>query len=220
MIEGSIHKKETLIIESQHFPCINYIKALFVSTHAKIDLWETYRKMSFRNRCVVAGSNGLIHLSVPLEKGRSQKQPVKDVRISYSTEWQLQHWRTIESCYNRSPFFEFYRDWLEVFYAKKPVFLADLNMEILQWVSRQLGLTINIETADEPYTILPEEMTDLRGYFMPKNFQSINPGHRPFEYVQVFADRIGFQPNLSILDLLFCAGPQAASLLRSNDFSF
>lgn len=210
----------SLIIESQYFPCTNYINALFHSTHVKIDTWETYRKMSFRNRCVVAGSNGLIHLSVPLEKGRSQKQPTRDVRISYTTDWQLQHWRTIESCYSRAPFFEFYRDWLAALYTRKPVFLVDLNMEILQWVGKQTRLAVNIETMDESPAVFPEGVTDLRNYFMPKNFQSLNQGAQPLAYVQVFADRIGFQPNLSILDLLCCTGPQATSLLKGYDFSF
>lgn len=208
-----------IVIENQYFPTINWINILFLNKDIKIDLCETYQKMSFRNRCVVAGSNGLVHLSVPLQKGRSQRQPMKDVKISYDTDWQLQHWRTIESCYGRSPFFEFYRDWLEVFYKKQPVFLADMNLEILEWVRKQTGLEKSWEVLDREtdHPIDPRAI-DLRGYFMPKNFQSPERCPQPIVYTQVFEDRIGFQPNLSVLDLLCCTGPQARLLLQNSDF--
>lgn len=212
-------KNELIIIESQYFPTINWINILFLNKDIKIDLCETYQKMSFRNRCVVAGSNGLVHLSVPLQKGRSQRQPMKDVKISYATDWQLQHWRTIESCYGRSPFFEFYRDWLEAFYKKQPVFLADMNLEILEWVRKQMGLEKSWEVLDREtdHPIDPRAI-DLRGYFMPKNFQSPERCPHPIVYTQVFEDRIGFQPNLSVLDLLCCTGPQARLLLQNSNF--
>lgn len=216
----TINKNESIIIENQYFPLVNWINILYHLKHVKIDLCETYRKMSFRNRCVVAGSNGLVHLSVPLQKGRSQHQPMKDVKISYSTGWQLQHWRTIESCYGRSPFFEYYRDWLETFYGKQPVFLADMNMEILEWVCKQIGLEKSWEVIDREETdeSLNREAVDLRGYLMPKNFQSPSKCPQPVVYTQVFEDRIGFQSNLSVLDLLCCMGPQARTLLQNNDF--
>jgi hypothetical protein len=210
----------SIIIENQYFPLVNYINALFHFKDVKIDLCENYQKMSFRNRCVVAGSNGLIHLSVPLEKGRSQKLATKEVRISYSTNWQLQHWRTIESCYSRSPFFDYYRDWLEAFFKKKPVFLADMNMEILAWVAKQTGLKNEWQTTIAYLDEYPEGNIDLRGYFMPNNFQSPARCPQPIEYTQVFADRIGFQPNLSVLDMLCCTGPQARILLQGSNFSF
>ncbi|SKA12422.1 WbqC family protein [Sediminibacterium ginsengisoli] len=204
------------IIEIQYFPTINYSKILFFGTNNGIILSEEYRKMSFRNRCVVAGSNGLIHLSVPLEKGRTQKIPTAEVRISYSQDWQQQHWRTIVSCYNRSPFFEFYAPWLEDFFRKKHEYLADMNQEILEWLARQLKILLPAKT------VRPEDAAhaiDRRDYFLPKNFQQDDRKGDIF-YTQVFADRIGFQPNLSILDLLFCEGPASSGLLQGSKFSF
>src|SRR5215216_1327217 len=99
----------SIIIENQSFPIITWTKYLFCKKHIILFSWESYPKMTFRNRFVVAGSNGLIHLSIPLVNGRSQKIPFKDVRISYREKWQLNHWRTITSCYNKSPYFEYYR---------------------------------------------------------------------------------------------------------------
>ncbi len=201
------------IIEYQYFGAINYINTLFQFSNIEFEVCESFQKMSFRNRMVLAGSNGLVNLSVPLEKGRDQKQLLKDVRISYSLPWQQQHWRTIESCYNRSPFYEYYRDWLEGFYQRRPVFLLDLNREIMEWLVKQLKLTARFgETAAfEPvYSI---DITDYRNRWLPRNFQENQPIIR---YRQVFEDRIGFQPNLSILDLLFCEGPAARLLLSGN----
>jgi len=201
------------IVEYQYFGVINYINTLFQFSNIEFEVCESFQKMSFRNRMVLAGSNGLVNLSVPLEKGRDQKQLLKDVRISYSLPWQQQHWRTIESCYNRSPFYEYYRDWLEGFYQRRPVFLLDLNREIMEWLVKQLKLTARFgETAAfEP--VYPIDITDYRNRWLPRNFQKNQPIIR---YRQVFEDRIGFQPNLSILDLLFCEGPAARVLLSGN----
>lgn len=202
-----------LIIEYQYFGTINYINTLFQYSNIEFEVCESFQKMSFRNRMVLAGSNGLVNLSVPLEKGRDQKQLLKDVRISYSLPWQQQHWRTIESCYNRSPFYEYYRDWLEGFYQRRPVFLLDLNREIMEWLVKQLKPTAQLgETvAFEP--VYPADITDFRNRWMPRNFQENQP---ITSYRQVFEDRIGFQPNLSILDLFFCEGPAARVLLSGN----
>lgn len=201
------------IVEYQYFGAINYINTLFQFSNIEFEVCESFQKMSFRNRMVLAGSNGLVNLSVPLEKGRDQKQLLKDVRISYSLPWQQQHWRTIESCYNRSPFYEYYRDWLEGLYQRRPVFLLDLNREIMEWLVKQLKLTARFgETAVfEP--VYPIDITDYRNRWLPRNFQENQPIIR---YRQVFEDRIGFQPNLSILDLLFCEGPAARLLLSGN----
>lgn len=205
-----------LIIEYQYFGAINAINTLFQYSNIEFEVCESFQKMSFRNRMILAGSNGLVHLSVPLEKGRDQKQLLRDVRISYSLPWQQQHWRTIESCYNRSPFYEYYSDWLSAFFLRRPVFLLDLNRDIMDWLRRVLKSTSEISETTNFIPRYPEEVTDLRSHWMPKNFQQEGS---PIRYLQVFEDRIGFQPNLSILDLLFCAGPQAYSLLRGNVLS-
>lgn len=206
----------SLIIEYQYFGCINYINTLFQFSNIEFEACESFQKMSFRNRMVVAGSNGLVHLSVPLEKGRDQKQLIRDIRISYSLPWQQQHWRTIESCYNRSPFYEFYRNDLEGLYSRKPVFLIDLNREIRDWLWKVLKIPATFAETSEFKHQLPDGTTDLRNRWLPKNFQDPFPS---ITYQQVFEDRIGFQSNLSMLDLLFCAGPSSHSLLKGNVLS-
>lgn len=205
-----------LITEYQYFGSVNYINALFQFSHIKFEVCESFQKMSFRNRMVIAGGNGLVNLSVPLEKGRDQKQMIKDVRISYSLSWQQQHWRTLESCYNRSPFYEFYRDGLENLYSKKHVFLLDLNREIRDWLWKVLKIPSAFSETANYQIELPDEIIDKRSHWLPKNFQL---GPHSLTYHQVFEDRIGFQSNLSILDFLFCVGPSAHSLLKGNVLS-
>lgn len=204
---------DKLIIEYQYFGTINYINTLFEYSNIYFEVYESFQKMSFRNRMVLAGSNGLVHLSVPLEKGRDQKQLIKDVRISYSLPWQQQHWRTIESCYNRSPFYEYYRDWLSEFYQRRPVFLLDMNREIMEWLVKQLKPKARLGETTEFIPVYQPPVIDNRNRWLPKNFQDQTDG---VIYQQVFEDRIGFQNNLGILDLLFCEGPLARNLMTGN----
>lgn len=166
--------------------------------------------MSFRNRCIIAGSNGLVHISVPLEKGRDRQRLVKDTRINYAGRWQAEHLRTLESCYARSPFYEYYRDEVRGLLEKKESFLLDKNMAILSWLAKTLALSSDIRLTESYLRSCTDGVTDLRNTILPKNFQQ-DP--LPFTYTQVFADRTGFQPNLCILDLLFCTGPAARDLL-------
>ncbi len=205
---------DQLIVDSQYFGSSNYIKILFQFSNIKIEQYESYQKMSFRNRCMVAGSNGVVNLSVPLEKGRGQKELMKDVRISHSANWQVQHWRTIESCYSRSPFFEFYRDAVWGLLEKKETYLLDLNMRILAWLQTILKYPGDISLTDGFHKTHPAGITDLRNTMLPKNSQR---AANHIRYTQVFEDRIGFIPNLSILDLLFCCGPKTVSILAQEN---
>lgn len=207
----------SLVIENQYFPCVNYINTLFQFSNIKIEQYETHQKMSFRNRCVVAGSNGVVNLSVPLDSGRNQRQLMRDVRISYSEDWQLQHWRTIESCYNRSPYFEYYRDGVWELLQKRQAFLLDRNLDILDWLKNLLKFTGQVSLTEDYVKNYPPDVMDLRNHFLPKKREMQSTG---FRYTQVFEDRIGFQSNLSILDLLFCCGPGVKRLLEDSKLMF
>lgn len=189
--------------------------------------------MSFRNRCRIVGAEGVINLSIPLVQGRDQKALMKDVRISTAQSWQSQHWKTIVSCYSRSPWFEFYRDELEGLYGKPCDFLLDWNMRCFDWTLKVLGISIPVSLTDgyeKKYAF--DQVTDWRGKILPKHRGGGTAGLNaagsadaaaalPWNaavhpYRQVFEERIGFVPNLSILDLLFCEGKQAIRYLRSS----
>jgi len=202
-----MRNKSSIIIENQSCPLITWTKYLFYKKHIILLSCEDYRKMSFRSRFVVSGSTGLIHLSVPLINGRDQKIPFKDVRICYREKWQLRHWRTITSCYSRSPYFEYYRNEFEKFFKNTWEFLFDWNLAGLNWLKEVLIFPGELIVT----TQLPGwDVEDARDKWLPKNFQRVDIG---FQYSQVFQEKIGFQNNLSILDLLFNKGPQAKDLL-------
>jgi hypothetical protein len=155
----------------------------------------------------------LVSLSVPLEKGRDRQQLMKDTRISYLGRWQSEHLRTLESCYSRSPFYEFYRDDVNRLLSSKETFLLDKNLAILEWLARILAIPSSWSLTDNYLKTYPPEVVDRRDAILPKNFQEQD---QPVMYTQVFADRIGFQPNLSVLDLLFCTGPAAGKILAGT----
>src|SRR5580704_3578670 len=133
-----------LIIDIQYFPPIILYKSLYKFSNIVFDQYETYQKMGFRNRCQVAGAEGVVDLSVPLLKGRGQKTLVRDVRISDRQPWEAQHRKTIVSCYSRSPWFDHYRDGLEALYLRRFEFLLDWNLACFDWTVRVLGLEIPV----------------------------------------------------------------------------
>ncbi len=167
--------------------------------------------MSFRNRCRIAGAEGTIDLSIPLEKGRDQRSLIRDVRISGARQWQAEHWKTILSCYSRSPWFEFYRDGLEELYRRPAVFLMDWNLGCFEWSIGVLGLPLEISLTEAFHKTYPSAgWVDRRGKILPK--MQVAGTTQPI-YRQVFEERTGFLPGLSILDLLFCEGKNARRLL-------
>ena len=204
----------TLIKESQYFAPFSFYKSSYNFSHITIEQCETWQKMSFRNRCQIAGAEGIIDLSIPVVNGRDQKALIRDVRIADSLPWQAQHWKTIVSCYNRSPWFSFYRDELEMLYGRRVSFLIDWNRECLEWTFRVLGMTRTIGLTEQyKVSYTPEEGVDQRGALVPKNRESW--GAETPRYHQVFEERTGFLPGLSILDLIFCEGKNAIKYIQS-----
>jgi hypothetical protein len=202
-----------IIIDNQYFGCINYYLILFQSKYIKIEQFENWEKASFRNRCVIATSGGMINLTVPVQNGRNQKSVFKDVKIDYSQNWQQQHWKTLLSAYNKSPFFEYYQTSVEKLLNGNHIFLFDLNLEILNWVLKMLKISAKVSVTEYYEKVYPSETADYRNKWLPKNFQQ---DAFSIKYNQVFQQQTGFLPNLSILDLLFNEGPNSANLLRQH----
>lgn len=182
-----------------------------------IDVGEHYLKQSYRNRCEIMAPGGRTTLVVNTVKGSNRDKPaVRDTRIDYSKRWQHQHAQAIVSAYGNSPFFEHYWPELEPFYTKRFEFLYDLNAGLLNTVLRLLGSPA-APSFSETYIQPGEGYTDLRDAISPKpRLARPDPLFRAEPYWQVFADRTGFEPNLSIIDLLFCEGPRALAVLRRS----
>ncbi len=169
-----------------------------------LDGAEHFQKMTGRNRYDITGSNNPVRLSVPLAAGRSQHTPMSDVLIYNKERWQIQHWRTLVSVYKRTPYFEHYEPGLQQLFQTEYTHLAVFNRATIEWVMRQLKLNFELQETNDYIKQYPETVKDLR------NVRSGSPVPR---YYQVFEDRVGFIPDLSILDLLFSEGPSATKML-------
>jgi hypothetical protein len=152
-------------------------------------------------------------MSIPISGGRERKAPMKEMSIDNKSHWQQQHWRTIVSAYNNAPYFEFYKDSLEKLFIERFERLSDFNLATLHWLKQQLNLRFE-ETLLEAYrAIYAEAEEDLRE--MKPALELCDNCDFPL-YYQVFQERTGFLPNLSLLDLLFAEGPFTAKWLKEN----
>jgi hypothetical protein len=197
-----------VLLECENFPCIAWYKMFLRNENIQIEQHEYFVRKSFRNRAVIAGPNGLITLSIPLKGGRNQKNVMKDIEISYDENWQTVHWKTIESCYRRSPYFEYYAEDIKMLFEKKHHFLVDYNIQCLQLVNQLLQVKKELVLTEKYEKIPIDTWVDARNVF-DENTDMQLPS-----YIQVFQDRIGFKSNLSILDMLFCDGRMLVEKLR------
>ncbi|MBS1523932.1 MAG: WbqC family protein [Bacteroidetes bacterium] len=173
-----------------------------------IEKQEHFPKQTYRNRANIYSPDGMLTLVVPVIKGSKVHTPVKDVKISYDFRWQRLHWMSLQGCYRRSAYFEYYEDEFAPFYEKKETFLFDYNDQLFQLILKLLKIKAIVnytETYEHEYPAL----TDLRHSINSK--KESNFLQKP--YFQVFEERHGFMKNLSIVDLLFNQGPQSVNYL-------
>ena len=198
------------ILNSLYLAPIEYYSVLFSAEQTLIEIHDNYQKQSYRNRCMIAGANGATSLSIPIEKPTTTKCKMKDIRISEHGNWRHLHWNAIISAYNSSPFFEYYEDDFRPFYEKKQSFLHDFNEELRQLICRLIGIETPVSYTDTYIQTAPDVATDFRELIHPKK----TPTAETPVYYQVFAEKNGFIPNLSIVDLLFNKGNESRLILR------
>jgi hypothetical protein len=204
-----------VLLSTGYFAPIQYYSEFLRAEKVYIEQFENFIKQTYRNRCVIMGGNGPIQLIVPVVKGRGPKILIKDLQISYDTEWQRNHWRTIFSAYSSSPFFEYYKDDIYPFFETKHRFLLDFNLKIHEIICELLEYENNaVLTAD--FEKVPEGTVNLRERISPKIKTQSDNDFQTVKYTQVFSDKLGFVPNLSILDLLFNEGPNGYSVLEGS----
>lgn len=179
-----------------------------------IDAHEHYAKRSWRNRAHLAGPNGLMRCSIPLVKGKNQQLPIREVRIAWQPDWSRTAWKAIRSAYGRAPYFAHYGPEVEALFAERHDWLFDYNLMWIEAIAAWLGLELEVRLSERWHPIAEEKVRDLRPLLSPKVPLEADQRFVPVAYPQVFAERHGFLPNLSILDLLFCCGPETPLLLR------
>ena len=209
--------KQTILSSTYFGPVQWYCK---LNTYDKIllETCDNYIKQTYRNRCYISSPNGIQALSIPVERPDETpltKIKMKDIQISSHGNWRHIHWNALVSAYGESPFFEFYADDIRPFFEKEWKYLLDYNMEICDKMCELLDIHPVIEKTSN-------FITDVTG--MDDFRDAINPKHpaedNDFEaraYYQVYRERYGFQPNLSILDLLCNMGPEGIFWLKSKN---
>ncbi|WP_297087805.1 WbqC family protein [uncultured Draconibacterium sp.] len=204
-----------LLLSTAYFAPVHFYSRYLNHNKVFIEQHENFCKQTYRNRCQILAANGPIALVIPVVKGRGPKIVIKDLQISYDEQWQRNHWQTIVSAYNSSPYFEFYQDELLPFFEKKTKYLFDHNLKIHETICDFFELE-NKLICTQDFEQIPAATLNLRDAISPKLKNSTDKAFVPQEYTQVFTEKYGFIPNLSILDLLFNEGPNAYTILHKS----
>ncbi|GAB6983279.1 WbqC family protein [Prevotella dentasini] len=212
------HNLGEALLSSAYFGPVQWYQKLNRYDLCLIECHDNFVKQTYRNRCIIAAANGPQTLSIPIEKFDGPKCPIKDVRISDHGNWRHIHWNALLSAYGESPFFEYYQDDLRPFFEKRWEYLFDFNMEITARLCDLLDIRPSYRPTDEFVPLTAGDDTassvfaDFREAIRPKH-PAADADFQPRPYYQVYQQRYGFLPNLSILDLLFNEGNEAVLYL-------
>ncbi len=224
---------DSIILSTAYLAPIEYYSKLYKYKQVFLETKENYIKQTYRNRCFIGSANDRQSLSIPIESSGGMKRNIRDIRVSDHANWRHQHWYAIRSTYNSSPFFEFYEDDFAPFFNKKYEFLFDFNYELMVMISDLIGIKDNIiltEDYIEPsrdmetglllnndILIDDKKVADYRYSIHPKRDHKLSDKEFiDIEYYQLFSQKWGFRPNLSIVDLLFNMGPESLLILKDS----
>ena len=210
---------KTALLSSTYFGPVQWYQKLHRYDRCLIEQHDNFVKQTYRNRCIIPTTNGIQALSIPVscpQGSQLSKTPMRDVRISDHGNWRHIHWNALCSAYGESPFFDYYQDDLRPFFERKWTFLFDFNMEIILKMVELLDIRvkINLTTAFLSDASMAENATenslvdDFRDVIRPKH-PGLDSDFMARPYYQVYQQKHGFQPNMSILDLLFNEGNEA-----------
>ncbi len=201
------------VITSSYAGNVQYYSKLAHYHQLTIDVYQHYEKQTLRNRCQIATANGPMDLIIPVSTNSGSKTMDKDVRI-LNNGWQKLHWGALESAYRHSPFFMYYEDDIRPFYNQEYTFLLDFNIALQDCLLQLIGINPQLVQSSS-YVDSPTQVADFRPLVKVK--KTIPDAHfNPTPYYQVFEQRHGFLPNLSILDLLFNMGNESILILQQS----
>lgn len=203
-----------ILIHPSYFPSIAQFAAMVQSNHIVFEAEDNYQKQTYRNRALIAHSNGPLLLNIPILHSKDgTRQKTKEVKVENSFPWQYHHLKSIQTAYRSSPFFEYYEDELLPLFKNEVTTLFEHNMNIYKALCELIDIEISMEFSSE-YKKEPEE-TDFRFLINAKAKLNYTFPH----YHQVLEENHGFLPNLSILDLLFNEGPNSITYLKEINLS-
>ena len=197
-----------LLLSTTYFGPIQWYQKLYRAESVQIERWESFQKQTYRNRCVIATTNGPQALTVPIER-QFTINCIKDIRISDHGNWRHLHWNALQSAYGESPFFDYYQDDIRPFFEQLWDYLLDFNEAIREKMCELIDIQPKVDYSKK-FTVysLSSCVPDYRMVIRPKNPEP-DPDFTPKRYYQVYEQKHGFLPNLSILDLLFNMGPES-----------
>lgn len=200
------------IVHPTYFPSIAHYVVFANAEEIVFEMEDNFQKQTYRNRTYIYGANGSLMLNVPVRHSKKDKhQKYRDIQIANETAWQRLHFKSLESAYRASPYFEYYEDELLPLFKKKYTYLIDLNFDTIEVINECLQLEVNTQKTQK-YQSIVSDLKDFRELVDVKK-EAI---HQFDEYMQVFDAKHGFLPNLSILDLLFNEGTNALSYLEQQ----
>jgi len=208
--------KQEILLSTAYLPPLQYLSKFIQYKTIWLETQENFIKQTYRNRTIILAANGPETLVIPMQKSRGHKQKIKDLPISYDTDWQHIHWNAIVSAYSSSPFFEILEDHFRPFFGKKFKYLFDFNLQLLQVVLDILEISVPLKYT-QAFESVPESCLNARELIHPKQRKTVpDPSFFPHPYTQVFDDKFEFVPNLSILDLLFNCGSASYEILLKS----
>jgi hypothetical protein len=181
--------------------------------HFILEYAENYQKQSYRNRSRILTAQGPLELYIPVLKPGG-KVVMKDVEIDYGQKWVKDHWRSISTAYGKAPFFEHFASYFHDVYHRRPRFLVDLNLHFITLCNKLLNLQTILSKTDHFKDSHPQVDIDSRNLIHPKRHLKTSTFYKPCNYNQIFGKK--FVGNLSIIDLLFCEGPEAVEILINS----
>ena len=198
-----------ILLPTAYFPPVSYFAHMIRSSKAYIEQMETYPKQTYRNRCEIMTSAGKHSLVIPVTRPDGNHTITRDIEICHRERWQQNHWKSIQTAYSSSPYFNYYADIIQPLFDLKETSLIAHNQKILLVICKIAGIKPSLAITKD-YVKKPGELIDLRLEISPKKKQS---GMSFPEYPQVFSHKYGFIQNLSILDLMFNLGPETSDYL-------
>jgi len=198
-----------VLLSTTYFGPVQWYQKLHRAEHVQIEQWESFQKQTYRNRCLIATTQGVQALTVPVVRGETSL--IKDLRISDHGNWRHLHWNALQSAYGESPFFEYYQDDIRPFFTERWERLLDFNEAIRAKMCELIDIQPQVSYSKE-FTVYSLQFTvnqvpDFREAIRPKH-PAPDPDFKPKPYYQVYQQKHGFLSNLSILDLLFNMGPE------------
>jgi hypothetical protein len=208
---------KSALLFSSYLPPVRYFSKLVSFPKVIIEKWEHFPKQTYRNRCEIATAMGMLTLSIPIQHGNNKRVRITDIKIANEFPWQKIHWRSIETAYRCSPFFEYYEDLFSPFYHQQFSYLFDYNSALLETIFKSLAIDPAISYSSDFQKNYPEDIADFRGPIYSKPSNTIQDPHFTLEaYNQVFSNKHGFIPDLSIIDLLFNEGPSSLEKIKKS----